>query len=443
MSDESLGSAVFKVQMSGLAEVARGFDDMGKQLDVLVQMDKRLQAASDATTGKLIEETRALKLMRVALHDTTVATTVLPNEIESMSMKSSRALGRLEIALDSLNHGFGRMERFVPSLVASLGGSGGLLIGVTGLAAAAHALYTNWDTIVEAFGGTEAKFPKMKEGIEGLTETIRDLGKEIDELKKKMEEPVKILGIESGKQPGHVDEDRLRRLEHMNKEAKENLQIEKDVEGLKKTTESEEVGSAFRKAVKDLPEGGDTLKDALIKGGMTPAQADKAMSEASRGQAGYLNDILSALPQGPGGKFEGLFGAHPEARKAQKEAEERAKEEETEKKVAENKKKAELKLNEELNREGERIERHMLEQQKRERIQDLEDQKQAIHEGLRADLDAIPKRHTQILQGAKSAIDMYQTAKDDKANRLRKEAADRLKSIDESLKKERRLVLGN
>ncbi len=101
---------------------------------------------------------------------------------------------------------------------------------------------------------------------------------------------------------------------------------------------------------------------------------------------------------------------------------------------------------EELNKQGDHFRQLQLQDQKKERIEDLQDKRELILEQTHRQLELLRSdRKPQVLQGAKAAIDLYQTAggnaRADAAHKIREQSRNYLKSIDEQLKKEHRLVI--
>ncbi len=287
----------------------------------LVIQERHWQNVSDATVAPLVEKTMALKLMRQALEEVAVAERASTVAAVGAGTAMTRlghvgrgaGLGLLQLgyAIDDLQYGFGAIVNNIPQLVYMFGGSAGLA-GSLGIAAvAANVLLKHWDELAGAFGNTKA-LPTLKAGLEGLQESLSKITAEIKKLKDAAGEPGenKMFGVDWGEFKGTAsntqqDRKRLEDLIRLQKEGKGKLKAEQDVEGLgpEHSQATQATAKAVKEAIAELPGGSSDLLEALISGGMTKDVAKKAISEASRGQAGYLDDIVNALPKGTKGPF--------------------------------------------------------------------------------------------------------------------------------------------
>ena len=420
---DNLGSFEVKVSESGIEEVQAKFKKLGADLQDLERKENLLKTTSVNTSH------------------------AISDGVEKMSMTSARALGRFEIALDSLNHGFGRMERMLPSLAATLGASGPIVVGIAGIAAVAHAAYTHWDTLKESFGNT-APF----EAVRGA----------LIQMKEQMD---KTVGESGGKEKGLFDRkvyDDINDLIHWwdkaTDAAKRHADVVKEIEESTKRVmgvhdkAATERGGIFGEAVARAG-GGESVVREMADRSMagrtfkTPEEQKEARQQAVDAAIGVFGRGMAGenIPrQGLSGKMQGALTdveTEKDMPRMEKMLQERH---ETEKAMIKHVEE-QNKLADKLNAAARENVVFMQEQAKHERMQELEDQKEAIQAQLHTDLEGLRgQRPGQIIQGAKASLDLYQTAGKsdaDKAHKMREQAYQKLKSIDDTLKQERRLVI--
>lgn len=242
----------------------------------------------------------------------------------------NRSILQAAYALDDLQYGFRAIVNNIPQLAMGLGGPG--VAGALGIAAvAASQLTTHWDAL---FGPGGDKLPRIKEGLEGLADSL----KKIHEAMKPLQEAVgqrqegtrgvfddlmDQLGFGEGSLKNQQKLDQLRALE---REARSKLADEKvlDSMGPETTKVARETAAAFKKAVATLPEGGDTLMGTLMARGMGLDEARRMVAGAGRGNVGHLQDIIANLtPEERRGRFAGIVAAQPAERKAAEEEKKR------------------------------------------------------------------------------------------------------------------------
>jgi hypothetical protein len=361
------------------------------------------------------------------------------------------AMGILELsrAIDDAQYGFRAVVNNIPQIVYMMGGTAGIA-GAAGIAAVAVNLLVNhWDDLARLWGDSAAnELPKIKEGLEGLRDTLKEVEAEIAKLQRTGKEGPNLFEIATGS--GIEGQNKLRRLQQMKEEVTEEQKIQRDLEatGPEHTEERQAIGAAVRKAIAKMPEGSDTLEKRLImEGGMEKKEAEKAISEATRGHAGYLQDILKATAGMKGPGMEELRKASPEG---MAEASDEKLQEENIKKRAELDR---ILRDRAAHDEGERLKN--LDEARDKRVQALQDKAEAIHDEkaalrdkFRADKDMMG-RGSEILSGSKAVVDMYQKAAADqplleiqrRQEQLMKDQDVKLREIRDEIKKERRLVL--
>lgn len=371
------------------------------------------------------------------------------DQIKSMTHAagmSGQGFMQLGYAVDDIQYGFSAIVNNIPQIVTGLGMGAGVGGAAAIAAVAVNQLYKHWGELAALWGDdSNTKLPKVKEGLDGLAESIKEIQKAITDLKGVGDHGADLWEIITGS--GIEGQKKLEDLKQLLKETKEALKIANDLDasGPEGTAEAKAVGSAVRKAIASLPGGSDTLMDVLTANGMSPDAAGKAISGAMRGNSGHLADI-NAITGRLGNQFSGLTGATPEAMKKAEKAKEDIKamdaERKAEKEIEDTKKKTADALKKRIADD--------IDAKRDARVADLQGKQQAIMDrkhGIAEDAwKAQHAKHPgQILQGAKAVVDMYQKAGSgnsareiaEKAHRLQEAANKELKEINDQLKKER------
>ena len=230
----------------------------------------------------------------------------------------------LSQAVDDIQYGFQAIVNNVGQIGLGLGSAIGLAppqaqafaASLQIAAVAANQLYKHWDDMF----GSGSKLPTIKDGLEGLAESLGKIREQMDPIKKAAEEMAegnRGLFAQMADQMGFGDLNlgnrmKLEKLKEMEKTVKERLKDERLLEatGPEHTEQAQKTGAAVRKAVSKLPQGSESLVATLMARGMTIEEARKAVTGAMRGNAGNLGDVLAKLtPEEKRGKFQGLAAA--------------------------------------------------------------------------------------------------------------------------------------
>jgi hypothetical protein len=409
---DDLGNAVFQVRADGIDQTKAKFKELETELIKTESLEKQLHGSTELAAQGF-------------------------NKLAHAGRGAGMGILQLGYAIDDLQYGISAVVNNIPQIVYMMGGGAGMA-GVVGIAAVAISqMVKHWDQFKQTFGDTAAF-----QAVQGALIQIQE---QFEKMKKEKSPLLDIALV--GPVTINMLEEMRKKWEGNAEAAKAHADAIKEVEEATKRVQSihskeqTERASNFKEALERADP--DAIRAQMVTRNMRGRKGPDALKEAEQEADLQLGRGLAGqkVPQGslPQALKDALIDVETEKSRKQTEL---AQKDQHEREAAISKEvEARKKETEQLIQDGKENERIMKEAQRKSRIEDLEDQKQAIHEGLRADLEAMPKQHAQILQGAKAAVDLYQTAKDNKANELRKQAADRLRSIDETLKKERRLVL--
>ena len=370
-------------------------------------------------------------------------TNMVGGQLGHASQQGSRNILQLAYAFDDLQYGFRAIVNNIPQMLMFLGPG---IAGAAGIGAVAVSqLINHWEVLSRLWGDDSAKkLPELKEGIEGLTASLKEIEAQIASLQKTGKEGPNLGEIITGS--GIEGQNKLNDLKAASKEAKEKLAAERAVGGIEGTEAQDATGAAVKKAIRGTKGGVDALMDILTDRGMSPDDAKKAIAGALGGNEAHLDDILGKLTdKEKAGQFAGLAGAGqgPRAAVEQKRLDleggrnDRKNVEKLDKQ-AQKEKEDQAKLELDGRKRDKEMVHKLAENAKRERIQELEDQRDQIMNRKHAINEAFSP--TQILSGAKSVVDMYQQAAgNSKRDQLLMQANKELQGIHEELKKERRV----
>jgi hypothetical protein len=326
----------------------------------------------------------------------------------------TRNLLYLSQGIEDLQYGLSAVVNNIPQLVMGMGMGAGAAGAISIAAVAVNQLVKHWDELSQAWGNDKA-LPKIREGIEGLTRSLKEINSELETLKTKSETENTFLGFKTGFGALSIKEQlRLQNLQGLQKDANAQLQAERDVKemGPEHTKERKELGALVREVVSELNRGSEGVIEDLVKSGMTKKAAEQLLSEASRGSALDYQALLKNSPE---------F-----AKRAQT-------------KQAEAVEKGEEKLRDLAAEDARRVDA----EHKRQRIQAIEDKRELLEEQRdkeREKLNNAPKGRT-FSSGQEYLQAIQQSAYD----MIPKQSLETLKSIDgqikeltKAIKKERR-----
>jgi hypothetical protein len=375
-------------------------------------------------------------------------------QLEASSAGAGRGLSQLAYAVDDIQYGFNAIVNNIPQIAMGLGMGMGVA-GAAGIAAVAiNQLVKHWGELTSALqaaweGGSAerlqvladraeaaaAAFEKMKEaGTPNEQKGAKEFGEAVGEagaehIRKQLTDTLFATG---GAAPKRAIEEISSPAE---KWAREKLSGHKIP------------GSAKEQ---DQLQYDETAKMAVELLGAATSTKDPAGARAARDR---IANLMKANPKAFDEEFRTKFEASdPERMRAEEQkrldlAGARLGRKEEEK--AEEKDK---KLVDALNKAGQENQRIGEERLQQQRVRDLEDKRDKIQterqDAAKAAQEAAKEiNKTQILQGPKAVIDMYQKAAGDtpmtnlqkKANDLLKSLEDQLKDVNKELKKQQRV----
>jgi hypothetical protein len=411
MSD-SLGG--FRFSVSGgdaLEDLRRKMKATGEEIAALEAKEKQLAATTGRATGAVEAFSRE---GRGAIRD----------------------INRIGTAVEGLTKGFDGVLKTAPYLTSMLGASGVVVGGFAAVATGARVVYDEWDRLKYLLEDT-APFEAARGALV--------------QLKEGMDAAAKGEGVNA--ELNRFVLNQIKGWKDATAAAKEHA------EAVKQIAEAHKHLASITS--KEGHERGSNLTEAITRAGggvkVTAQMVDQIMSgladKSPENRAKVQEEVERRLGQGlAGGDVKGLPASVRNALvdvETEKSVKDTAKlqqdQHDREKGLADEIDKR-RKLIDILNEEGRRFQAEGEEKQKRERIQDLEDKKEAIQDQLQADLEGLrPGRTSQIVQGAKASLDLYQQGNRDpnveKAQELRKKANTLLKEIADAVKKERRLII--
>ncbi len=363
-------------------------------------------------------------------------------EVETAVRRSStgaaQGLLALSQAVDDVQYGFRAIVNNIPQIVTMMGGGAGIAGAVGIIAVAINQLINHWDELDKAFSNT-APFEAARGAIIMLKEALED----IDKKAKKGEGGIfdQLIDVATMGDFRRAIESMVPAWDRATEAAKRHADAVKETEdatkrvvAIKDKEESERGGlfkSALERAGGGVAVAGEMANQAMAgRKFATQKEADEARQQA-------VDQAMRQLNRGLEGENVPMQGMPQKLRDAQIdiETEKAHKQAEATQKDIQAKEHA---LTEEIRKREEAA--------KKLRMEDLQDKRQAIQEREHAQLQALRgERSAQIIQGAKASLDLYQTAsggnREEKANKIREASRNLLKSIDEQLKKERRLVI--
>jgi hypothetical protein len=354
-------------------------------------------------------------------------------DLQAASGGAGLGLGQLAYAIDDIQYGFNAIVNNIPAIALGLGAGAGVA-GAAGIAAVAvNQLIKHWGDLTDAFAAAMSDEP-----IEWLKE-----------MRLKAEEAAEAFEMLKEAQTGeqHAEQSAVKDILIRNPGIRARAaDLAEQVANDPRLGAPKRTARDNRRTQSDLPEiggGPGTSNQADLD--RAKAEADLKTAERLLGQAVSKDptrraDAIAEIKRLDPDLGKQLEEQSPEAQKDQKDFEkklsvreqiERRIKSETEAKDREaeaaSKRNADI---EEANRAKAKKDRHeALEEEKRKRIEKLEDQRDAIMKN--------PPRQAQILgDGARSAVDYYQKAAGMDARKVKL-----LEKIAEELKKERRMVL--
>ncbi len=387
-------------------------------------------------------------------------------ELSKTAVSSSRNLSQLAYACDDLQYGFNAIVNNIPGIVMGLGGGAGIA-GVAGIAAVAiNQLVKHAGDLADAFNSWNSGRPtevlrEIREQAEAAAEALEKIPN-ITEREAKREAGVGKLIQNEPKQKFiseimdalGTDEKKVERYKKYY-EAKDDLLHPGRLKGLESKDERDFRMLQIEKSAKEAEETerrerAEKLAGKALLGGQAGEQGIKDLQDLLPKHKERLGNLARGIdPEEIAKKTEARKEAeHQTDMAARKEQEKMFEVERTEQEKADH----EREKQNELEIKGRHNAR---ESDKKTRIDSLEAERKAVEHTQREFDDKMFYRqqkageHGQIMQGARAATDYYQTgSRGDDAKALAKEAHEqrkktneRLESIDESLKKERRLVI--
>ncbi len=376
-------------------------------------------------------------------------------ELQGASGNAGRGLSQLSYAVDDIQYGFNAIVNNIPQIVMGLGGSAGIA-GAVGIAAVAiNQLIKHWGDLTAAMqaaweGGSAERLKVLAERAEEAAKAFEKLAKAPTQFEAKGSD---IFGKAVADEPA----------EKFRKAVTDTMIAMGDGAKLRKIPEAPlgipgetpEMRESRRKAT--LKQATDEQYKATAKEAAELIGQVQQPGEAGNAARDRLNNMMKRNPGAFSENMKEAFAKsdpalikkNEEEDKIRKEQEARfKKQEEVDKELAELKAKGDAEEKKDIHDAATR--------KKQLRIQDLEDKRDAIQkEKHQIAEDLYTKSHErrpgQVLAGgAKAAIDMYQSSAPGfdspkelakKAHKLQEDANKRLASIDEQLKKERRVII--
>lgn len=354
-------------------------------------------------------------------------------------------------AVDDIQYGFQAIVNNVGQIGMGLGSAIGLAppqaqafaAALQVAAVAANQLYKHWDDMF----GSGSKLPTIKDGLEGLAESLGKIKEQLDPLKKVADDIAEgnrgtfgqmadMMGFGEGSLKNRM---KLEKLKEMEKTVKERLKDERLLEatGPEHTEQAQKTGAAVRKAVSKLPQGSESLVATLMARGMTLEEARKAATGAMRGNAGNLGDVLAKLtPEEKRGKFQGLAAATLEG---QRHGDIMSQFEESERQASEagmdqiKRDEAEIKH---WRDEVDQIQKQLDREKKQKRDAEIRREQSDLNRMLRQDIEGPEKRRRNRHEGgfvgfAEFAKEIQAGALSSHQEKMEKIAADQLKALNE------------
>lgn len=366
------------------------------------------------------------------------------DRLDPSATAAGRGLQQLSYAVDDIQYGFAAIVNNIPQIIMGLGGGAGLA-GAIGIAAVAiNQLIKHWTEVTALF---EAGFSnqsydqlvKMKEAAEAASDAFAKLAKENTEWEDKSIKEVKRVVANAGAEKLRTVITGVLGAEGEGAEMTDDeKRAAKSVQNAKPEVKKGVMDRIQKRLQEENAEEAERIVGGLMAGGEKGEKARSRLTHLIENNPAPFDQLH------PDFRSE-FLESHPDKMEDKKKKEDFEKEE----------KKLQTK-EDHLNRERWQERRRELEEEKRLKIQGLEDERAEVVKAQHTENEAMWQRQHQdrtpgqIMQGARAATDYYQgssRSEDDpkvlakKAHEQREKQLAVLKSMDENIKKERRLTI--
>jgi hypothetical protein len=390
------------------------------------------------------ELTKALALEK-QLHGSTEVVSQGMTKLAHAGRGAGLGILQVSYAIDDLQYGFRAIVNNIPQIVYMMGGGAGIA-GAVGIAAVAvNQLINRWTDLTAAFQSNWAS--ETASGLKHIAEAAENAANEYEKLWKAK---TKAQGKESEKVGEAITEGGTQQVMGA-------LMVAIQGDKLAAVPEKFEPGQAAvgpgaipmpSKTQEEIDRETRQKNVGIIKGLL--GQAKQPGPEGDRARA-ELARLARKAPEGslPQGFVSDIENASPEAQKAQSHFEKMAEARKRIEADIETKRKEHAQKAEQQGHREAALAKEIFAEKKKERIEALQDQEKAIMRQKHQIAENLwqaehQQRPGQILQGAKAALDLFQTSGGGnrelqmKAHRLQEEANKKLDKIKDAIEKQQR-----
>ena len=300
---QTLEQAIARLQQLKRAggELSDSYEAVGHSYQA---MESQVESASDAAVRAAVEQTQAQRALSQALDETAVKTQQLSvsaaglGETAAPTGTLGRGLLQGSYAVQDFTsvlsggQGLGRalasVQNNIPMLLSGLGAGAGLAGAVSVLTVGVGLCIDNWGKLSAAFGRTEEKLPRLRDGLDGLQDSLVEITDQIDELEKRLRDG----GL------NFFDEEKLRRLRGLKKEGQQRQEDERLVGSITELDmpAARAIAAAVKDALAQTGGGQQAARSLMMNTDLNDVEATAIVAGAMRGRHGDLQQLLRAAP---------------------------------------------------------------------------------------------------------------------------------------------------
>lgn len=303
-NDEIIRLVLDLVNTQDPAEVARKLDQLKRNVQGVADTYEVLERqvgeyevaegkaanAMDEAVRKAVEETQARRALNEVLATTVVTTTDGQGKMGRAILQTSYAVQDFtsQLGNQGLVGALNAVQNNITGILSGMGAGAGLAGVVSVVAVGAGLAYQNWDKLASAFADTRQRLPELKEGFEGLKDTLKDVDHQIEAL----EDRAKSGGLNL------FDENKLAALRGIKLQGERRMADEKLVSGIGENDSkaARAIISAVREALAETGGGNAAARNLAMNMGLSGDESTAVVAGAMRGNLTDLDTLVRNAP---------------------------------------------------------------------------------------------------------------------------------------------------
>lgn len=285
-----------------LAEMERG-DAEVRLRTRKATLEREEQAASDAAVQQLVERTQAQKFFNEVMETSFTRTIGIKKSSEELgdTFSSDGRFGRgilqssyavqdftSQLGTRGLAGGLAAVQNNIPGILAGLGAGAGLAGVISVVSVGAGLLYENWGKVSSIFSSTKEKLPDLTEGMDGLKDSLKDIGDQIEALEKQ----AKNGGLNL------FDAEKLQKLRDIKQEGEQRQADDRLVSGIgaNDSKAARAIAAAVKEALAETGGGESAARTLAMNAGLSGTEATAIVAGALRGNQVDVDTLLTNNP---------------------------------------------------------------------------------------------------------------------------------------------------